>query len=87
MSEVDVESQFWWEPCFTAFEEKLPLALRYTYKYFDVAMPSSIRNFFQQYGGDCDGLTTERRDSDIQSPTLCSSPRLLSRSKATFSTS
>ena len=36
MDEVDVESRFWWEPHFTAFEEKLPLPLRYTYKYFDV---------------------------------------------------
>lgn len=31
-----IESRFWWEPYFTAFEAKLPLALRYTYQYFDV---------------------------------------------------
>lgn len=29
--DIDVESRFWWEPYFTAFEQRLPQALRYTY--------------------------------------------------------
>ena len=36
-SDLDVESRFWWEPHLTAFEERLPLPLRHTYQYFDVA--------------------------------------------------
>jgi len=37
-SDLDVESRYWWEPHFTEFEEKLPLALRYTYQHFDIAV-------------------------------------------------
>jgi len=76
-SDIDVESQYWWEPCFTAFEERLPLALRYTYKYFDVVVP---RNPFDE-----EGFVTERNDSDHDNMTLCSSPRL--KSKYSYATS
>ena len=43
-SEVYIESRFWWETYFTAFEAKLPLALRYTYQYFDldVSIPTGL---------------------------------------------
>ena len=44
MNDVYIESRFWWEPYFTAFEQRLPAALRYSYDYFDsaVALPFRI---------------------------------------------
>ena len=85
-------SQFWWEPYFTDFEKKLPLALRHTYQYFDVAVPR--RNLFRDENmpnlnleelGTRDFALSSRRDSD-NSPTNDNSPSLL-RSKYSNTTS
>ena len=64
-SDCNVESRFWWEPFFTAFEEKLPAALRHTYHYFDVAMPRNL--------SECADMTEYSQD-DMTNPTI-DSPR------------